>query len=452
MNGEQLLVSREPHERRSVLNVPVAIALTGAVIATFADVAIRRLRRRQDDAAQELPHDRSRVPPFDPTAAGVFGNGGPRGAVLRFGERRRWRWLGRTLQVQQRYAELRGDELAASVTLQAFLGLFPLLLVGIAVLGFLQANSTDFASRVIDNLGLHGDAADQLRTSLETAARSRRVTSVIGLLGLLWAGLGFTGALRMALNRAWQVPDRGWRDRPVALVWLLGAGVLLLFGVAATASMRWLPGAARPGAIVVGLVCSFAIFMWTTRVLTNVDVGWRPLVPGALVGAVGLEVLKVVGAFVVPRTVASASALWGSLGLVFAILAWLLFFGKLVVYVGVVDVVLYEARAGTVVSVVELPRHAGATRETTRSGTSRPDAEAAEESRPRPLAKPHPREANPTVEAEESRPRPLAKPQPREDSQPRHLEKPAPREAERPDGSTEDRPLVPAGAGSRGVD
>ena len=96
--------------------------------------------------------------------------------------------------------------------------------------------------------------------------------------------------------------------------------------------------------------------------------------PGAVVGATGIVVLQVLGAALVPRMVASASAVWGSLGVVFALLAWLLFFGKLFLYAVVLDVVLYEARAGTVVSVVEMPAHDGATRAATRSGMTRPDA------------------------------------------------------------------------------
>ena len=39
--------------------------------------------------------------------------------------------------------------------------------------------------------------------------------------------------------------------------------------------------------------------------------------------AVGIEVLKLVGGIYVPRAVASSSALYGSIGIVFAILAWL---------------------------------------------------------------------------------------------------------------------------------
>ena len=45
------------------------------------------------------------------------------------------------------------------------------------------------------------------------------------------------------------------------------------------------------------------------------------------------------GSIYVPRLVASSQALYGTLGIVFATLAWLLFFGRLLVYANVLNVV-----------------------------------------------------------------------------------------------------------------
>jgi membrane protein len=95
------------------------------------------------------------------------------------------------------------------------------------------------------------------------------------------------------------------------------------------------------------------------KVLQNRSVDWKSLLPGAVVGAVGLEVLKAVGAIYVPRVVSSSSALYGSIGIVFAVLAWLLFFGRLVVYSTVVNVVRWEEDHGTVTAEIELPRLPG---------------------------------------------------------------------------------------------
>jgi membrane protein len=316
--------------------------------------------------------DRASVDAFDAVAAGA--TKGVRSKVLAFAQRRRWRWLGRALQVQYRFAELRGGDLASSVTTQSFLAIFPLALVAIAVLGYLNANSTDFASHVVDNLGLHGEAARTVTQALDTASHSRRASTVIGLVGLAWSGLGLANAFRSAYDRAWQVETRGVRDRATSVLWLVGAGLIFAVSLGVTTLLQFLPAVLAPLGIVFAVLVSFGLFLWTARVLADVGIPLRALVPGALVGAIGFEVLKAVGAYVVPRLVASSSTLYGTLGIVFALLAWLLFFGRLVVYTAVIDVVLYEARHGTIASTVQLPHHARATRRANRAGMALPVA------------------------------------------------------------------------------
>jgi uncharacterized BrkB/YihY/UPF0761 family membrane protein len=121
------------------------------------------------------------------------------------------------------------------------------------------------------------------------------------------------------------------------------------------------------------------LWLWTFKILSRRDIGWKSLLPGAVVGAIGLEVLKIVGGIYVPRAVQSASALYGTLGIVFATLAWLLFFGRLVVYSAVVNVVRWEEDHGTVTLQMEVPRVKGETTEpveVTRAGETKPQAAA----------------------------------------------------------------------------
>jgi membrane protein len=264
--------------------------------------------------------------------------------------------LGRLLDVQQRYGELRGNNVAASVAFQAFVSLFPLLLVIVGVLGIVARNSnTDVAGRIIANLGLTGDAANTIRNAVHTAEKSGAVAGPLGLIGLLWSGLGLVSALQYALNQAWQVEERGIRDKAVGMAWLLGAAVLFVGASAVTTVVNWLPGLFAPIGIAVGLLVNFALWLWTFKVLPNRDLPWRAHIPGAILGAIGMEVLKVVGGIYVPRAVAHSSALYGTLGVVFAVLAWLLFFGRLVIYATVLNVVLWEREAGTVTATVEVP-------------------------------------------------------------------------------------------------
>ena len=102
-------------------------------------------------------------------------------------------------------------------------------------------------------------------------------------------------------------------------MWLGGAFVIFAASFGVTTVLNFLPGFVAPLGIVVDLAVSFALWLWAMKALTNRDVGWKALVPGAVLGAVGFEILKAVGSIYVPRLVASSQALYGTLGIVFAI-------------------------------------------------------------------------------------------------------------------------------------
>jgi membrane protein len=272
---------------------------------------------------------------------------------------KRFPWLRTPLAVHERVSDVGGGPLSSSIALAGFLSLFPLMLVGISVVGFVSAGRTDFPQEVIRQLGLTGEAADRMLETIREAEDSRRAASVIGFLGLLWAGLGVVGTLEQALNATWQVKGRGLVSRPIGLAWLVGAGALFLGSLSLGPLANELPGPAAVPTVILGLALDVVLFLWMFRTLTNSPVGWRDLVPGAVVGGVGLEILKLVGTIYVPRAVSTASALYGSLGVVFAILAWLAVAARLVLYASAFNVVRYEREHGTVTVGIEVPRIEG---------------------------------------------------------------------------------------------
>jgi membrane protein len=273
---------------------------------------------------------------------------------------RRWRWVETVLRVQKRFDEVHGNYLGAAVTLNAFLSLFPLLLAMVGVVGLVSSNASDLPGRVIERLGIQDPTTSELlREAFATAEESGKAASVIGLGGLLWSGLGLVAALQFAFDSVWQAPGRGLKDKLYGLAWLGGATVLFLSSFGLTFLLRALPGPAWPVAMVANLVVGVLLWMWTFHTLTNRNVGWKPLLPGAALGALGLQVLQVVGGIWLPRIVSSSSALYGSIGIVFAILAWLLFLGRLVVYAATLNVVRWEEDHGTVTAEIELPRIPG---------------------------------------------------------------------------------------------
>jgi membrane protein len=296
--------------------------------------------------------------------------------------KRRWQalrdrhpWLGIAVDVHSRFNERHGGALASAVTLAAFLALFPLVLVAVAVLGFVTSGNPDVTREILDALAIpsDSDAATTIRDAVATAEDSRKAASVVGLAGLLWSGLGLVAALQHAYNMVWQVEGRGIRDKAFGLLWLVGAGLLFVASFALTTLVQFLPWVLAPLEIVIAVLLGMGLFLWAEKVLPNRDVGWRPLLPGALAAGIGFELLKVLGSIYVPRAVASSSALYGSIGVVFAILAWLFFFGRLLVYASALNVVLWERAHGTVVIDLEVPSLPGRDEDATRGdGSVRP--------------------------------------------------------------------------------
>jgi membrane protein len=273
--------------------------------------------------------------------------------------RRRWPWFDRALLVQRRFSDVGGGPKSSSLSLATFLSLFPLMLVAIAVIGFLSSGSADFTRNVIDALGIHGEGARLVRDAIETAEQSKRTASILGLVGLVWAGLAVVGALQAVCNGVWQTRGRGLADRGVAVAWIAGAGAVLLVSAALGPLGRVLDGPVVVLPVVAGVALTTALFVWTYGYLGNQPVPWRAHLPGALLAAVSFEVLKQVGVFWMPRMVARSSALYGTLGIVFATIAWIALYARVIVYGAVVNVVRWEEVHGTVTIDIEVPRIEG---------------------------------------------------------------------------------------------
>lgn len=279
--------------------------------------------------------------------------------------------IGFLLEIQERFGEIRGTALANGITLQTFLSVFPLLLVAIAVIGFLSAGDPNFTTDLIDNLGLDagGDGAEQITDAIANAEDSRRASSVIGVAGLLLSGLNLVTAVQRSVDAAWQGFGKGLLEKVRALLWLLGAVVIFVASFAVTSALNFVDDIAESvplvdrvpwlftlAAIAVGLAVNVALFLWTFWFLNRQPVGWRASLPGALFCAFGFELLKIIGSVYVPRLVANSQALYGSLGIIFALLAWLAFFGRLLVYGSVVNVIRWERLHGTVRIPIDAPR------------------------------------------------------------------------------------------------
>ncbi|TYP89797.1 YihY/virulence factor BrkB family protein [Blastococcus xanthinilyticus] len=256
--------------------------------------------------------------------------------------RRRSPWLDHLARAGGRYQRTQGDLMAAGVTYFAFLGLFPVLMLVASVIALVLAGNELLQQELYAAIreAFPGSTGRDIVADLRSAVGSAGVVGVIGLVGFLYAGLRAIDKLRVGMERIW----KGHADEPeflrdnlqdvVALI-VLGAVGLLSLGLTAVATWAtaWLLDLLglqdAPGLAVVTAVLSLAlafagdvvVFLWLLRVVPSTSLPVRRLLPGALFGAAGFEVLKLIGNLYLTLISGSvtASAFGGAVG----ILVWI---------------------------------------------------------------------------------------------------------------------------------
>jgi membrane protein len=268
---------------------------------------------------------------------------------------RRHRWLGFPLAVIYKFADDQGTYLTALITYYGFLSLFPLLLLLVTILGFLLQHDADLQARVVDStlaqLPIIGSQLGRDVRPLEGSG----LGLAAGIVGTLYGCLGAAGALQNAFNEVWAVP-RNERPNPLALrlrglllLLVLGAGALVTTALSALTTSAGALGATVGTAVAVaitaaalGTLANFALFMLAFRVLTVHDVHTRELRTGALVAAIGWQLLQLLGTYLVTRLLTGAPAAYGTFGLVLGLIAWIYLLSLVIVLAAEVNVVAHR--------------------------------------------------------------------------------------------------------------
>ncbi|PWV44809.1 YihY/virulence factor BrkB family protein [Nocardiopsis sp. L17-MgMaSL7] len=254
--------------------------------------------------------------------------------------RRRYPSVDHLVRAYGRYSDRNGTQLAGAVTYFAFLSFFPLLALAFAVVGFLasqQVELTSYLERALDEV-LPG-LSDQL--PMEQIAKARVGASVIGLLGLLYAGLNSVSALREALHTIWlnslrQGPNFLVR-KLVDLLVMIALGTALLFTVAFTSFMQtatvWMLSlvgldgslvanlSLRALALVIAIGVNMCLFVLAFALLSGTGRPTAQMWRGALLGAVGFEILKNVATQLLAGTL--GNPVYASFAVLVGLLVWI---------------------------------------------------------------------------------------------------------------------------------
>lgn len=252
----------------------------------------------------------------------------------------------------QHYGTVNGTAQAGSVTFFGYLSFFPILALGFFVVGLLSAvypDLRDSVAREVENLlpGVVGGKQGEI--PLDTFEKYAGTVGILGLVGVLYAGLGWLSGMRAALGvmfgrRSDQRPNF-FMGKLRDLLTLVVVGITLVISVGLSAllsgfserivALLGFDANALGPAFLLWLVVHAAAIAASTlllvimfRLLAHPHAPAGTLVRGALLGAVGFELLKALAVYLVAQTHGQPS--FQAFGVSLVLVVWINYFSRLV--------------------------------------------------------------------------------------------------------------------------
>jgi membrane protein len=262
------------------------------------------------------------------------------------GVQRRHGVFGFPYAVIKKYGDDDGGREAALITYYGFLSIFPLLLLGVAILSKVLASDPGLRQQLITAI-----VPPRLQPTVKQAEASLPTSTIpfiAGLIGLLFSGTGVVFSAYQTLNNVAAVPRRlraGFIPRYIRVfvmlaTLLLGAVAVGTLTVVATALPDVL-GVERAVAVLGSVLIIFGVLMLGARLLLVRHAPFRALWPGAVMGAVAVALVLNLGTQLLARLVAKAGPVYGSFATVAGMFAVLYLVSQALVYSAEVAAVRY---------------------------------------------------------------------------------------------------------------
>lgn len=231
--------------------------------------------------------------------------------------RDKWGWFDHVMRMQERYGEQGGNFFAAAVTYFSVLAIFPLIMTAFAILALVLRGNEDMLASVQSSISdsIDGSMGDTINAIIEGSIDQAGGVFTIGFLATLWSGLGWMSNLRMAITQLWKrkmAADNFVLGKLRDLIRLFGMLIMITVTFAVTAIgssgltksiLDKIGFADFPGitiitgliAIAIGLVANWLLFFWMLAALPRGNVPIKSAAQGAIIGAIGFEVVKQLG-------------------------------------------------------------------------------------------------------------------------------------------------------------
>ena len=231
--------------------------------------------------------------------------------------RARFGWFDHAMRANDWYDESKGNFFAAGLTYYTIFALFPLLMVGFSVVGFLLSRRPDVLNSIDNKVrsAVPGALGQQLLDLMNSAIAARASVGLIGLGVAAWVGLNWIGNLRVALSEMWRQGE-GSRGYIRTKFSDLGAIVSSFVAILATLALSALADATPMGRLLgwlgihnapaldailrgvstlMSVLLSWLVFSWLIARLPREPVNVKSSIRAAFLAAIGFELFKLVG-------------------------------------------------------------------------------------------------------------------------------------------------------------
>lgn len=244
--------------------------------------------------------------------------------------------------VTKKYSEDEGGYQASLITYYAFLSLFPLFLALTSLLRLLLNGEQHFKTQLINNVtNIFPVLGSQLQRNVHATGKTG-LALAISIVLTLYGARGAADALRRTLNHVWQVPRIKRAGFPknilksMSVIFTMGIGVSAASTLSAyTLSRRGLP--LKAFVAVATVIIVFITLLFVFRAAVSGQYKLRDMWRGALIAAIGIEILQVVGVYVVGRELRHLDSLYGTFAVVLGLIFWIYLQTQVVIYAIEID-------------------------------------------------------------------------------------------------------------------
>jgi len=276
------------------------------------------------------PNQGASIEPTTQTAGDPRASDEPSEFLVRLDNYQRERpWLAFPLAVAKKFGEDRAGYLAALVAYFGFFSIFPLMLAFTSVLGFVVTDpeqQREFSDAAANQIPVVGDTIRNAAGQIDGSV----VAIVVGVLVALWAGLRIVDAMQNALNEVWDLPRTSRpkllrrRLKGVLMLVFIGGALIASIAVSNLATLvDTIPGAGKAALWGASALVSVLLYLLAFQLLTDVEVPWRALWPGAVFGGLSWWALQTFGSVYIINQQQSAGETYGQFASVIALMAFL---------------------------------------------------------------------------------------------------------------------------------